>query len=118
MEEKGTLHMPSKVEKKILIKCFYAGESARSIAQERNIPLPTLYYWTNKNRPLRANRLSRFTQAEYCELQNKVEKLENEVQILQKFLDYVGIVGVVGFSFQKKSIKWLYFYDKFLVYPQ
>ena len=83
--------MLSKAEKKILIKRFYAGESARSIAQESAIPLSTLYYWINKNKPLRANKLSRFTQAEYYELRNKVEKLEDEVQILQKFLDYLGI---------------------------
>lgn len=94
--------MLSKSEKKALIQRFYAGEPARNIAQESNISLSTLYYWINKNRPLRANKTSRFTQAEYYELQNKVEKLENEVQILQKALDYLGVSGRSRLQFSEE----------------
>lgn len=83
--------MLSKAEKKTLIKRFYTGESAKDIAHENNIPLSTLYYWINKNKPLRANRYSRFTQAEYHELKNEADKLSIEIEILQKALDYLNI---------------------------
>ena len=82
--------MLSKAEKKTLIKRFYTGESAKDIAYKNNIPLSTLYYWINKNKPLRANRYSRFTQAEYYELKNEADKLSIEIEILQKALDYLN----------------------------
>ena len=91
VEERGSFHMLSKAEKKTLIKRFYTGESAKDIAHENNIPLSTLYYWINKNKLLRANRYSRFTQAEYYELKNEADKLSIEIEILQKALDYLNI---------------------------
>ena len=91
VEERGSFHMLSKAEKKTLIKRFYTGESAKDIAHENNIPLSTLYYWINKNKPLRANRCSSFTQAEYYELKNEADKLSIEIEILQKALDYLNI---------------------------
>ena len=90
VEERGSFHMLSKAEKKTLIKRFYTGESARDIAYKNNIPLSTLYYWINKNKPLRANRCSSFTQAEYCELKSETDKLSIEIEILQKALDYLN----------------------------
>lgn len=90
VEERGNFRMLSKAEKKTLIKRFYTGESAKDIAHENNIPLSTLYYWINKNKPLRANRCSSFTQAEYHELKNEADKLSIEIEILQKALDYLN----------------------------
>ena len=96
--------MLSKAEKKTLIKRFYTGESARDIVYKNNIPLSTLYYWINKNKPLRANRCSSFTQAEYCELKSEADKLSIEIEILQKALDYLNISRRSRLQFSEENI--------------